>query len=248
MRRSTRQPARRSCAARGRGAGCRAADAPADVARALVRAAGTPPRPVGDLPRAHDARARHRRMAIRFRLLERRRRPASAASGAGARRLAEVAPGRAASRCASGCSGSRGRGLPRRVQYRWYDADGRVIRRARGALRRCSLAGGAAQPARPSIDVGPARSTGRYASYAVKIVNRGGGAAPGRHVALRVDGDTVDNPGVGALGAGRDAPVSSTGPLRPSRARRRRPGELIAERNERDNVLDAGCALASRSR
>ena len=125
------------------------------------------------------------------------------------------------------------------VQFRWYDADDEVIRRARRTSPVCRQAG-----ALPNLRV--TRVGGRLVAgtvrYAVDVLNRGRAASSPTTVAFSVDGDVVDTPAIGALASGETRRVFVNGPPCTGSVKAVvDPGDLVAEGNERDNVRTATC-------
>jgi CARDB len=125
------------------------------------------------------------------------------------------------------------------VQFRWYDADGELIRRARRVSPVCRQPG-----ALPNLRV--TRVGGRLVAgtvrYAVDVLNRGRAASSPTTVAFSVDGDVVDTPAIGALAPGETRRVFVNGPPCTGSVKAVvDPGDLVAEGNERDNTRTATC-------
>jgi CARDB protein len=125
-----------------------------------------------------------------------------------------------------------------RVDFRWLDADGDVVRRARRRSKPCSTVRGS----NLTVTGIAAHLLVSDARYAVKVRNRGNAPSPASVVALAVDGASPITKPVPAL-----APREGTTVV--LRARRCNdtaratvdPGGDIAELNEHDNTLDGGC-------
>lgn len=77
------------------------------------------------------------------------------------------------------------------VDYRWFDADGEVIRRARRRSRTCNQVGPLANLHVRIVKAMPTAIEG-VSRYRVRIANRGTAAAQGVDVRLSVDGSDVD--------------------------------------------------------
>jgi hypothetical protein len=130
------------------------------------------------------------------------------------------------------------------VDFRWRDAGGRVVRRAR---RRSGLC-------RPAGDLPDLRVTRLYsrnsstpgtAVYNVRIANRGRASAGAFAVSLAVDGSAVDSRTVPGLEPGTSRGLDFSGPLCSSGIRVVvDSGGAVAEANEDDNELSIRCASA----
>jgi hypothetical protein len=134
----------------------------------------------------------------------------------------------------------RGSSYRMRVKFRWYDADGKVIKRATRESSACVQDG-----ARPNLMVssvsvlpGPAPGT---AIYAVSVENTGHGVAEVFSVAMFVDGALADSRTIDRLAPGESATVYLNGPTC-SRFRAVADREqVVAETNEDDNALASRC-------
>ena len=125
------------------------------------------------------------------------------------------------------------------VSFRWYDEGGELLRRKRKLSPLCRQGG--ALPNLRVLRVG-GRRTGATVRYAVDVVNRGRAASSATALALAVDGDTVDSPPIGPLGAGESRRVFVNGPpCVASVTATVDPGDLVREGNERDNGRTAAC-------
>ena len=128
------------------------------------------------------------------------------------------------------------------VKYRWTNAAGEVIAKARRRSALCSQNGGLPNLKVASIDVRPGEVE-NTAVYRAKVVNRGGTAARRVGVLLRVDGEVVDEVEViDALQPGESRTVTFTGPVCRNRMRVVvDPKDLIAETREQDNTRSSRC-------
>ena len=125
------------------------------------------------------------------------------------------------------------------VHFRWYDADGKLLRGARRLSPVCRQAGSL-----PNLRV--TGVSGRLLSgtfrYGVDVVNRGRAGSAPTTLAFSVDGDVVDTPAVGALAAGEARRVFVNGPAcSESVTTEVDPGDVVAEANELDNSRKAAC-------
>jgi hypothetical protein len=126
-----------------------------------------------------------------------------------------------------------------RVSFRWYDAEGEILRRA------TRLSGGCRQRGRlPDLRVtriAAQRLDGVPGAtrYVLWIANDG---AEESEVQLAVDGATVDTPTVAPLGAGQRRRVFVTGPACVASVRAEvDPEDALRESRERNNVRVGGC-------
>jgi hypothetical protein len=128
------------------------------------------------------------------------------------------------------------------VSYRWIDARGEVIERARRRSAPCSQNGGLPnlRVADVTIKPGEVKDT---AMYRATIVNRGETPARRVGVLLRVDGEVVDEVVViDALQPGEERIVTFNGPVcRESIRVVVDPKDLITETQEQDNVRTPAC-------
>ncbi len=131
------------------------------------------------------------------------------------------------------------------VHYRWYDEDGRLIRRAKRRSAVCRQPGPL-----PNLRVRGVTATpidAQTARYAVQIANRGSAPAAGFGVRLWVDGSMLNRRVVGVLGAKRLRRVYFTGPSCGSGVRADAdPGDVVREANEGDNTLTLACPSSRR--
>ncbi len=126
------------------------------------------------------------------------------------------------------------------VQYRWYDEDGELVRRARGRSRPCTQPG-----TLPNLRVArifPRTSPDGTVQYLVDVVNRGRVVSTPTTLALTVDGDLIDTPFVGPLAPREARRVVVTGPgCSVSVAAKADPADSVRESNEADNTRVLAC-------
>lgn len=127
-----------------------------------------------------------------------------------------------------------------RVDYRWYDRDGDVVRTARRTSGPCRQPGGLAnlRPGSPSAVRGPMGTS----VYAVPVHNRGRATARDVEVELSVDGAATDVGHIDAIAAGQTREVYIAGPACQSGVRIVvDPADSVKERRESDNVIEVPC-------
>ena len=127
-----------------------------------------------------------------------------------------------------------------RVKFRWYDADGNVIKQATRVSPACVQDG-----PRPNLRVsavsafpGPAPGT---AIYAVSVANPGGGPADSFTIALFVDGALADSRTIDGLEPGESATIDLNGPSCRRMSAVADSEGAVAETNEDDNALVSSC-------
>jgi CARDB len=126
-----------------------------------------------------------------------------------------------------------------RVDFRWYDGDGDVIRRRRLTSRTCSLAELLPNLQVTSITGVPA---GAGEQYAVRVKNAGEMDSPESGLRLGVDGKAPRFASVPGLAPGETATVSLSGERCIYGVRATAdPGQQIPESREGDNSLFHGC-------
>lgn len=192
-----------------------------------------------------DAEPGTARMAVRIRLLEKRRSDRRyrrvKADGLGVWRKSR--PSADAFHYVQEVKGlRRGARYRAQVDFRWYARDGSRVATARRTSRRCR------QPrALPNLRVvGLERRPGRMEGterYRITVANRGMADAHRVRVLLRVDGEVVDE-GEAAerLAPGETATIAFTGPAcRRGMRAVVDPDGLIRESRTRDNVRSAAC-------
>ena len=125
------------------------------------------------------------------------------------------------------------------VRYRWYTADGELIRRARRVSPACAQPG--ALPNLRVTGIGGRVVNGTF-RYAIDVLNRGRASSGPTTVRLTVDGDVVDTPAVPALAPGETRRVFVNGPnCTGTVSAMVDPANLVREGNEGDNALNTGC-------
>lgn len=132
-----------------------------------------------------------------------------------------------------------------RVNFRWYDADGEVLRRAARRSGGCRQRGRlpdlrVERVAAESIDGVPGATR-----YALWVANVGRASSDATDVRLAVDGATVDTAEVDALRAGQRRRVFVTGPACAAAVRAEvDPDDAVRESGERNNVHIRSCPAA----
>ena len=127
-----------------------------------------------------------------------------------------------------------------RVDYRWYDSDGNLLRKARRTSRDCRQPGELAnlRPGLPTAGPGPEGT----AAYVVPVRNTGRATATDVAVELAVDGAATDVRHIDSIVPGETREVNFTGPACKGGVRVVvDPSDSVKERRERDNVLKAAC-------
>ena len=127
-----------------------------------------------------------------------------------------------------------------RVDFRWYDGDGNLLRKARRTSGACRQAGELAnlKPGPPTAAAGPEGS----AVYVVPVYNRGRADTADVDVELSVDGATINVGHIDSIPAGQRREVRLNGP--PCKGGLRvvvDPSDAVKERRERDNILKVPC-------
>lgn len=129
-----------------------------------------------------------------------------------------------------------------KVDYRWYDDEGRVIERATRSTRGCSQPGPL-----PNLNIGRFRAERLDGApgatrYVVRVRNRGTAPAPATTLAFSVDGAAVDTALVPALVPAQVTRVFVTGPRCDARVRAEvDPDGAVNESAERDNARSIRC-------
>lgn len=130
------------------------------------------------------------------------------------------------------------------IAFRWYDANGRELKREYVDSPVCRQPGKLPNPKiRDSVKVGdgPTPETRRYV---VRIGNTGRVTVGNVLLRLSVDGAEVDTRRIGRLVPGQRRAIGFVGPVcRGSFEARLDPDDLIAEIAERDNVVRGSCDL-----
>jgi hypothetical protein len=130
------------------------------------------------------------------------------------------------------------------VDFRWIDATGRVVKRARRRSRACLPSGSLPDLSVARITSSPAVAPGT-AVYRLRITNRGVAPARSVGVSLAVDGAVVDTQTIGRLNAHAARWLHFTGPVCTASARAVvDPDRTVAETDEGDNAHEIRCAVA----
>ena len=129
-----------------------------------------------------------------------------------------------------------------RVQFRWYDRRGRLVRRAARRSRNCRQPGTLANLRAGRIVAVPLKGSPNITRYAVQVANRGRAPAPDVEVSLAVDGGAVDIAPVGLLVPGEVRRVFVNGPACTTAIEARvDPRDLVRESSEDDNTRNVPC-------
>ena len=127
------------------------------------------------------------------------------------------------------------------VQYRWYDADGTLIRSRKRTSGECRQSGKLPNLTIPGVSSKPGEVPG-VTSYAVDVANRGDEEARGVRVEVFVDGATPDAAVLDVLKAGETRTVRFSGPPCTGRIRAMVDRlDTVHETTDDDNVLRARC-------
>lgn len=129
------------------------------------------------------------------------------------------------------------------VSFRWYAADGELIRRTRRRSPACRQPGLLSNLRVTRIGDGrPVPGVPGAYRYAVHVLNRGRVAAESFGVSLAVDGGTVDTHAVNALAPGESRRLLFSGPAcRGAVTAVADPEDTVRETSERDNTLTSPC-------
>jgi CARDB len=131
-----------------------------------------------------------------------------------------------------------------RVQFRWYDSSGHVLRTS------VTRSGVCRQPVPlPNLTIGSITpmpgATADQRSYSVSVSNEGAGEARDVSVALKVDGTTVGSTRIDLLPAQTSGVVQIAGPVCSSGLRAIADSDrAIRETDETDNALMVPCTRA----
>jgi hypothetical protein len=127
-----------------------------------------------------------------------------------------------------------------RIEFRWFDAGGNLIRKAQKISSPCVQPGTLANL---TIGAVSAQSgAGGTAVYIVPVRNAGAADASGVAVELFVDGAATNVGRVDSIPAGQTREVRFTGPVCKRRVRAvADPADAITESLESDNVLNVRC-------
>ena len=127
-----------------------------------------------------------------------------------------------------------------KVRYRWYDAEGTVIKRARRRSRACKQAGRL-----PNLRIGRVRARPRTGgvNYFVQVVNRGKGAAAPFGVSVKVDDVQLPNQTVEGLAAGESRTLRFSGSACQSGVDAKADAtDAVRETSELDNRATPSCS------
>ncbi len=131
-----------------------------------------------------------------------------------------------------------------RVQFRWYDADGTVVRRLVRRSPSCRQDGELPDLVVRQIRVNAVKRSPEIHRYELRVANRGSAAATGAEVSLVIDGAAVDTVAVGSLEPGEARQVFVNGPACARAARAEAdPADTVIESSESDNVRRARCPV-----
>jgi hypothetical protein len=129
-----------------------------------------------------------------------------------------------------------------RVDFRWYDANGNEVERARRRSPRCNQFVELPNLVARIVAVLPTGVAG-VVRYEAAVRNSGKAAATGVPVRLSVDGKVVDTVTIASLVPGEQRSVAIRGPQCHSLVRLEAdPARAIAETSDEDNVFELGCA------
>ena len=123
------------------------------------------------------------------------------------------------------------------VRYRWYDADGEVIKRAKRTSDECVQGGDLPNLIVPAVAVTSEGSP----SYIVTVKNKGQAVAENFTVTLTIDGALVDERTIERLEAGEKVFVEFNGPPCLHVQAVADSEETVVERNEKDNSFSSEC-------
>jgi hypothetical protein len=123
------------------------------------------------------------------------------------------------------------------VRYRWYDANGEVIKRAKRTSDECVQHGDLPNLIVPAIAI-PSEGT---PNYIVTVKNKGKSVAENFTVTLIIDGALVDERTIEWLDAGDKVFVEFNGPPCLHVSAVADADETVIERNEKDNSFSSAC-------
>jgi hypothetical protein len=123
------------------------------------------------------------------------------------------------------------------VRYRWYDASGEVIKRAKRTSDECVQGGDLPNLIVPAVAI-PSDGT---PNYIVTVKNKGKSVAENFTVTLIIDGALVDERTIEWLDAGDKVFVEFNGPPCLHVSAVADADETVIERNEKDNSFSSAC-------
>jgi hypothetical protein len=123
------------------------------------------------------------------------------------------------------------------VRFRWYDANGEIVKRAKRTSDECVQEGDLPNLIIPAIAV-TSEST---PSYIVTVKNKGQAVAENFTVTLTIDGALVDERTIERLEAGEKVFVEFNGPPCLHVQAVADSEETVVERNEKDNSFSSDC-------
>jgi hypothetical protein len=123
------------------------------------------------------------------------------------------------------------------VRYRWYDANGEVIKRAKRTSHECIQHGDLPNLIVPAIAI-PSAGT---PNYIVTVKNKGKAVAENFTVTLVIDGALVDERTIEGLDAGDKVFVEFNGPPCLHVSAVADAEQTVTERNEDDNSFSSAC-------
>ena len=131
-----------------------------------------------------------------------------------------------------------------RVRFRWYDADGTLVKATVRRSPSCRQDGELPNLVVKRIRARPVAGPPGVQRYEVRVVNRGGAAVAGADLAVAVDAAALDTVAVGSLEPGEARQVSVNGPACKGSVRAEAdPADTVIESSESDNVLRSRCPL-----
>ena len=131
-----------------------------------------------------------------------------------------------------------------RVDFRWLDEDGNLVRKSRAMSPACNQPGDL-----PNLRIGEVkaqRNTGGTWTYLVPVLNNGQVTTGDFAVELFIDGAAADVGHIDSIGPGETREVRFTGPACQRAVRAvADPGDAVKERFESDNTLRHPCPVLS---
>ncbi|HKP89305.1 MAG TPA: CARDB domain-containing protein [Thermoleophilaceae bacterium] len=129
------------------------------------------------------------------------------------------------------------------VRYRWYDADGDIIKRAKRTSAECVQEGDLPNLIIPAVAI----TSDGAPSYIVTVKNKGKALAENFTVTLTIDGALVDERTIERLEAGQKVFVEFNGPPCLHVLAIADSEETVIENNEKDNSFSSDCLAAGDS-